>query len=405
MEVDESRYSETVRVFICKVAKSIDETTAMIKGVTLMELFRDIMMYPSTQTMGHANLTNRSHLDEGCVFWINPYYIQLLRDKGDCYQMIIADIEKKKMVLLTADFLGSDLMEYSCDSDVWEECSVIDLGRTGRRWEGGVLNGERYGYGKEYNDENNLVYEGFIYDNTRVCYGKEYRGIRGKKNGLMYEGCYVNGVRYGFGKSYNLNGAFEYGGKWLSNRPITRVYNTLRSGDDLVVSTLIETLVIAENSYNTESITRLHFSPLLVRLKSIKMGSGCFGYVREFVLDGLENLESVDIGDDCFVILNGSIDDIDDGICWITNCPNLRQFKTGYHSFRDYYQIELWNADSLQSLEFESRCFRRLEELHVESKERKRKDDDVLDLPSLQYIAFGDYSFTSCYFVQFESME
>ena len=374
MDVEEIRYSETMRGFICNVAKSIDEKTAMLKGVTLMELFRDMMMNTSIQTMGHANLTNKNHLDEGCVFWINPYYIQLLRDKGDCYQMILADIEKKKMVVLTADFLGSDLMEYSNDLDNWEECSVIDLGRTGRHWEGGVLNNRTpHGYGKEYNDDNNLVYEGFIYDNTRVCYGKEYRGIRGKKNELMYEGCYVNGVRYGFGKSYNLNGVLEYGGKWLSNRPITRVYDILGSVDDLVVSTLIEKLVIADNSYDTGAITRLHFSPLLIRLKSIEIGHECFVSVREFVLDGLENLESVKIGEDCFVNLNSSTDDVDNGICWITNCPNLRQFMIGFNSFRDYYQIELWNVDSLQSLEFNSQCFRKLEKLHVESKKKEKK--------------------------------
>ena len=73
--------------------------------------------------------------------------------------------------------------------------------------------------------------------------------------------------------------------------------------------------------FNDENITTLYFSPLLVRLKRIEIGNECFQHVREFVIDGLESMESVKIGESCF-----RIDDEkrDDGICRITNCPNLR---------------------------------------------------------------------------------
>ena len=39
---------------------------------------------------------------------------------------------------------------------------------------------------------------------------------------------------------------------------------------------------------------------LFNQLKSITIGSFCFKHVREFVLDGLESLESVKIGRNCF---------------------------------------------------------------------------------------------------------
>ena len=32
-------------------------------------------------------------------------------------------------------------------------------------------------------------------------------------------------------------------------------------------------------------------------------------------------------------------------------------------------------------------------------------DDDALDIPSLQQVSFGDYSFAYCHLAQFESME
>ena len=94
----------------------------------------------------------------------------------------------------------------------------------------------------------------------------------------------------------------------------------------------------------------------LQRLKSITIGSFGFEYVREFVLDGLESLESLKIGEKCFRI------DIwkerDDGICRITNCPNLTQLEIGNGSFKEFKSFELSNLNSLHSIEFGNVCFR-----------------------------------------------
>ena len=43
------------------------------------------------------------------------------------------------------------------------------------------------------------------------------------------------------------------------------------------------------------------------RLKSIAVENRCFKNVREFVLDGLPKLESVEIGDNCFVFTDCSL--------------------------------------------------------------------------------------------------
>ena len=89
-------------------------------------------------------------------------------------------------------------------------------------------------------------------------------------------------------------------------------------------------------------------------LQSITFGEDCFEKVREFVLDGMEKLESVKIGEWCFRI---SINERDDGVCRITNCPNLRQLDIGWRSFEDFNQFELSNVNSLQSIYFGDRCF------------------------------------------------
>ena len=106
---------------------------------------------------------------------------------------------------------------------------------------------------------------------------------------------------------------------------------------------------------NDENITSLHFSsPLLIRLKRIEIGDGCFMNVREFVIDGLGNLESVKIGEESFRI---NWEERNDGICRITNCPNLRILETGDYSFYNFKSFELSNLNSIQFIKFGEYCF------------------------------------------------
>ena len=89
-------------------------------------------------------------------------------------------------------------------------------------------------------------------------------------------------------------------------------------------------------------------------LKQIEIGNACFQNVREFVIDGLESLESVKIADNCLKI---SMSERDDGVCRITNCPNLRQLEIGDYSFEDFKSFEISNLNSIQSIKFGDSCF------------------------------------------------
>ena len=103
------------------------------------------------------------------------------------------------------------------------------------------------------------------------------------------------------------------------------------------------------SDYNCDRLTFPNNS--FNQLKSISMGNHCFQHVREFVIDGLESLESVKIGEKCFEI-------DDDSLCRITNCPNLRQLEIGNWSFDDFKSFKLSNVNSLQSIKFSAYCFR-----------------------------------------------
>ena len=132
--------------------------------------------------------------------------------------------------------------------------------------------------------------------------------------------------------------------------------------NELIVPTSMEEFVIGKKMFNDDNITTLHFSPLLVRLKRIEIGNDCFKYVREFVIDGLASLEIVKIGGRCFRI---DYEERDDGVCRITNCPNLRQLEIGYRSFWNFKSFELSNLNSLQSIKFGSQNFKYARELSL----------------------------------------
>ena len=107
------------------------------------------------------------------------------------------------------------------------------------------------------------------------------------------------------------------------------------------------------SDYNCDRITFPNNS--FNQLKSITIGNECFQNVREFVIDGLKSLKSVKIGEKCFRI---SEQKRDDGLCRITNCPNLRRLEIGHESFVDFKSFELSNVNSLQSIKFGVRCFK-----------------------------------------------
>ena len=127
----------------------------------------------------------------------------------------------------------------------------------------------------------------------------------------------------------------------------------------------IEEFVIGKEMFNDENITSLHFSSLFPLLKQIEIGSSCFKHVCEFVVDGLESLKSVKIGEKCF--RTTALEDMRDedilsyiptnGICRITNCPNLRQLEIGDASFADFKSFEISNLNSIQSIKFGQCCF------------------------------------------------
>ena len=335
--------------------ENITDLYEVIGSRVSLSTFFQLISNPSTLSTFSINL--RKKVYESVVIEVNNYFhIQMSRrnENGEFshYELIIADNNldengKKRMVVLTAESVESELIEMDCSG--MKENVIIDLNREGRRWEGGELNGKPFGFGLEYSENDNLVYEGFVFEGKKVCFGKEWNDDS-NNNCLVYEGGYWNGKRWGKGKSFDLNGKVDYEGEWMNNHVITD--NDLKN--DVIVPISIKRFVIGDKMCNDEIITTLHFPPLFARLKRIEIGNECFKHVREFVVYDLERLKSVKIGEKCFRI-DGK--ERDDEICRITNCPNLTQLEIGDDSFVDFKSFELSNLNSIQSITFGWECF------------------------------------------------
>ena len=169
---------------------------------------------------------------------------------------------------------------------------------------------------------------------------------------------------YGDGDQYKL---FECPAKYINQvfvgkRPIREQINGLKEikWDEIIVikklqvriSKWTEEFVISNNNwkvswYSSQSIPWEWKT--FPRLKRIEIGNECFQQVHEFVIDGLPSLESVKIGHSCFRI---SGKERDDGVCRITNCPNLHQLEIDSRSFEDFKSFKLFNVNSIQSIKF-----------------------------------------------------
>ena len=215
--------SGILRCFLKTVDFDIDERN--INGIVLSSLLRSLSSNPSVSNNVYIDLKNGNG-DWNGLFEIDNNHIQISKrgENGEvsCYELIIADNsdgngKKKRMAILTAERFESELIGMDCSG--MREDVIIDLNRGGCRWEGGELNGKPFGFGREYSEDDNLVYEGFVFEGMKVCFGKEWNDD-GNNNCLMYEGGYCNGERCGKGKSYDLTSNVDFEGEWMNNHGI-----------------------------------------------------------------------------------------------------------------------------------------------------------------------------------------
>jgi len=162
------------------------------------------------------------------------------------------------------------------------ECKedILDLSADGRRWEGTIQENLPFGYGCLYNEDNELVFEGWLINETKVCYGIEYWSDTGA---VKYEGCLYEGMKHGYGVLYNRLGSIEYSGFFNNDSPLIPNKELTLENDSPFpfLHSHLESLVIGDE-YNPK-ITSLLIHDCYA-LNQITFGSYCFPYVESFEL-------------------------------------------------------------------------------------------------------------------------
>ena len=87
-------------------------------------------------------------------------------------------------------------------------------------------------------------------------------------------------------------------------------------------------------------------------LKAFVVGSHSFSYVNEVKLIGLNELERVVIGEDCFTkVINNMLKNDCNRHFYLKDCERMRELKIGRWSFADYSVCEIENVNSLEVIE------------------------------------------------------
>ena len=125
----------------------------------------------------------------------------------------------------------------------------------------------------------------------------------------------------------------------------------LLSSDILLFSTSIRSVILANNSCNERDYTIFDFSRFN-QVESIEIGDDCFGSVQTFKIDGLNRLKTIKIGNNSFTQKKNSYGSDKSKSFHILNCESLKSIQIGRFSFSDFAgEFELKNLPQLQSIQ------------------------------------------------------
>ena len=113
----------------------------------------------------------------------------------------------------------------------------------------------------------------------------------------------------------------------------------------------VTSIVIPDWTCNDDDYTIFDFSRLTL-VESIEIGSDCFGSVKTFKIDGLNQLKSLKIGKNSFTQKKNWYGNNESKSFHILNCESLKSIEIGEYSFSDFAgQFELKNLPALQSIQ------------------------------------------------------
>ena len=137
--------------------------------------------------------------------------------------------------------------------------------------------------------------------------------------------------------------------------------------------------VFGLSSCESNTFLTIGNSAVLKNMKQLEIGNDSLNSVSMVVMDGVEGLESLVIGEDC---MNGN-ETIDSRFV-VQNCSNLKSIVVKKQSFMNYASVVISNCNSLQSLTVGNAAFQNAQTV------------EMADLPQLNRIVMGVNSLRGC---------
>ena len=146
----------------------------------------------------------------------------------------------------------------------------------------------------------------------------------------------------GAGVLYNRDEVVIHNGEWVNNRPLlTRVELTDKNP---LLHNRVEELIVKDNSCNGKEWKSLDLS-LLSKLRKLRIGDECFDKVERVKLNGLNELESVVVGDNSFGLENEKVTSFE-----MKDCKKVEELIIGKKSFNIFGTFSLENTPSLERI-------------------------------------------------------
>ena len=176
-----------------------------------------------------------------------------------------------------------------------DTATILNLNDEGERWEGSILDRMPFGWGKRFDEDGALMYEGFSVNDKYCLYGREYYTDVGT---LRYEGNWCDGMRCGRGVLFDKRGQKVYEGEWVNDTNV--IERELLVTDPSLLppfTSLLESLTVGENCCNANEDLLLNDLP---RLRVVSIGNNSFGADIQELLFSCANcpeLVSITLGD------------------------------------------------------------------------------------------------------------
>ena len=116
----------------------------------------------------------------------------------------------------------------------------------------------------------------------------------------------------------------------IGGKPVIEPVNTtgrviVKNDDDFVLDENVEWIEVKKGVCNKEAFEEWDMEEYM-RLRELIVGDECFQFVRDLRIVGLNALEKVEIGKECFCNANG-------GVFEMRDCEKLKSVKIGDGSF------------------------------------------------------------------------